>query len=585
LLDIEAIQGKLAAWTDVCNITPHLFPLWSGTVLKSKQKPSSKVSAEKANAELEEAAKPLSLKERMAQKRKADRLKKDLIRFTTFTIFFGAVVGFVVGVAIDPKLGAGATVGLLYTALSFKYPRYALWAFLIYLPFGGTITYVIGNSSLLQLAKDGFYVPALIGVIQYCRREHLPVLIPKPLMPPLAVLLTMCVLTLVFVNGAQQLGAHGSDQPMFMGILGLKVLLGYVPLVVCAYYLIRNRQDLLFLTRLTLVLVLTCCGLAFIQYLMLKTGRCVGTSNLSGSSLFRASLNARCFVGGSLLYSPEVGQIRLPGTFVAPWQWGWFLISSAFLTFASAFNDPQARWRLLGLISMASVFVMSVLSGQRIALALVPVTFVLLLVLTGQVIYLKKFLPTAFGLGLLLGVAALRNPQILQERVDSFMGRWTASPPQAFISAQFQWAIDAQKGLLGRGLGRATNSARVFGETQLIETYYPKVLYEIGPFGLLAFLVVVGLLTYLTFRAYRSIRDNGLRSYAASFWVFVLFITFNTYYYPLDVDPVAVYYWFFAGVILKLPEIERQERLEAAAQAKNTPLSKKRRQLKRSGFA
>jgi hypothetical protein len=580
LLDIETIKGKLAAWTDACNITPHLFFLWSGTVLKSKQKTSSKVSAA-----AEEAPKPLSLKERMAQKRKADRLKKDLIRFTTFTIFFGAVVGFVIGVAIDPKLGAGATAGLLYTALSFKYPRYALWAFLIYLPFGGTITYVIGNSSLLQLAKDGFYVPALIGVIQYCRREHLPVLIPKPLMPPLGVLLTMCLLTLVFINGAQQLGSHGSDQPISMGILGLKVLLGYIPLVVCAYYLIRNRQDLLFLTRLTVVLVLTCCGLAFIQYLMLKTGRCIGTSDLSGSSLFRASLNARCFVGGSLLYSPEVGQIRLPGTFVAPWQWGWFLISSAFLTFASAFNDPQARWRLLGLISMASVFIMSVLSGQRVALALVPATFVLLLVLTGQVIYLKKFLPTAFGLGLLLGVAALRNPQILQERVDSFTSRWNASPPQAFISAQFQWAIDAQKGLLGQGLGRATNSARVFGETQLIETYYPKVLYEIGPFGLLAFLAVVILLTYLTFRAYRSIRDNGLRSYAASFWVFVLFITLNTYYYPLDVDPVAVYYWFFAGVILKLPEIERQERLQAALQTQNTELSKKRRRLKRSGFA
>jgi hypothetical protein len=36
-------------------------------------------------------------------------------------------------------------------------------------------------------------------------------------------------------------------------------------------------------------------------------------------------------------------------------------------------------------------------------------------------------------------------------------------------------------------------------------------------------------------------------------------ISYNTYYYPLDVDPVAVYYWFFAGIALKLPELDRLE--------------------------
>lgn len=558
---------------------------------------SRKQSPPSASAPIE----PLSLKARLLQKRKAARIRKDLIQFTTFVVCFAALVGLVVGVAISPKLGVGAAIGLLYTALSFKYPRHALWAFLIYLPFGGTITYAIGNSPLLQLAKDGFYIPALFGVIQYCRRERLPVFTPKPLVPPLAILLALCLLTLVFVNGAQQFAVPETvvssaqmamqtekRQPLLMGILGLKVLLGYVPLVVCAYYLIRHRQDLLFLTRLTLVLVLICCGLGFLQYLLLKTGHCAGTGDLSGVDLYKPTLEARCLVGGSLLYSPQLNQIRLPGTFVAPWQWGWFLISSGFLTFAAAFNDPLARWRIVGLTSMASVFVMAVLSGQRIALVLVPATFGLLLVLTGQVIYLKRFLPTAVGLGTLLGVAAMNNPQILHDRIDSLQSRWNASPPHLFVYNQFQTAIDAQISLLGRGLGTATNSARALGGTQgteLIETYYPKLIYEIGLVGVLAFLLVVTVLTYLTFRAYRSVRDSRLRSYGASFWVFVLFISYNTYYYPLDVDPVAVYYWFFAGVILKLPEIERSERIEAAAEAKETPISKKRRRLKRKGFA
>lgn len=528
----------------------------------------------------------LTLKERMAQKRKADRLRKEVINFTIFTVFFSAIVGAILGIAVDPKIGVGGGVGILYTALSFKYPRHALWAFLIYLPFGGTITYSIGNSPLLQLAKDGFFIPALFGVIQYCRREQLPIFISKPLVAPLGILLAFCMFTLIFVNGAQQISPGHNGQPLAMGILGLKVFLGYVPLIVCAYYLLRDRKDLLFLMRLTVVLILTCCGLAFIQYLFLKTGRCSGTRFAEGQDLFRASLSARCFVGGSLLYSPEHGQIRLPGTFVAPWQWGWFLISSAFLAFGPAFNDPKPLWRTLSLVSLASVFVLAVLSGQRIALALVPLTFVLLLVLTGQIIQLKRFLPTAVGLTLVLGIAALRNPEVLQTRIESFQSRWAASPPYDFIVGQFKWAMSSTAGVLGSGLGRATNSARGLGETLLIETYYPKILYEVGLFGMLAFLVFVTVLTYVTFRAYRSLRDRTLRNIGASLWVFVLFISYNTYYYPLDVDPVAVYYWFFAGVILKLPDIERQEKLEALeAEGKLQSKKKKKNRLRKKGFS
>nr|WP_290224647.1 hormogonium polysaccharide biosynthesis protein HpsL [Trichocoleus desertorum] len=516
--------------------------------LKSKQKA------------LNDEAPPLTMKERLAQKRKAAQARKELVNYTIFALLICAVAGLCVGIINgDPKPGIGVTAGMLCLSLSLKYPREAMWGLLIYLPFGGTVTYAIGNSPLLQLAKDAFFIPALIGTIQYCRRERLPFLIPKQLMPPLGILFAYCLLVLIFVNGSQQMAAAGAEKPFAMGILGLKVLIGYVPLIVCAYYLIRDKKDLHFLIRLHVVLILACCGLAFMQYTFLKTGRCAGTV-ATGEDLFKASLASRCLVGGSLLYSPEHGQIRLPGTFVAPWQWGWFLISSGFISFAAAFSDPSFLWRNAGLSAMAATFILSTLSGQRIALALVPVTTVILLVLTGQVANLKRFIPVGIGLGLLLSIAMAANPEVVQERIESFQSRWDASPPQAFIMNQFEF-VASRAGFLGKGLGRATNAARALGDAELIETYYPKVMYEIGPLGVLAFLVLVTTLTVVTFKAYRSVRDRSLRSYGASFWVFVLFISYNTYYYPLDVDPVAVYYWFFAGVILKLPELDRQEKL------------------------
>jgi hypothetical protein len=547
-----------------------------------KTKPKSKPKKGKKKKGRKAAEPGLSLKEQLAQKRKADRIRKEFVSFTASVLGFALFIGGLAAIAGGLKAAVGAIVAILITALSFKYPRQALWSFLIYLPLGGTVIYALGNSPVLQLAKDGFYIPALLGVVQYCRQKKLPILIPKQLTVPLGIMLTCCVLTLLFVNGYQQFVTKPGGVPLGLGIFGIKILLGYTPLIFCAYYLLRDRQDFLFLMRLSLLLIIFCCGLGLIQYLMLLTGICQGTRLAEGSDLFRASLGARCFVGGSLLYSPSQGVIRLPGTFVAPWQWGWFLIASAFIAFPTAFNDPKPIWRILGLVGLGAVFVMAVVSGQRIALALVPVVVAVLLIFTGQVTNLKRFLPIAIGLGLALGVGAANNAATVQERMDSFMSRWNASPPYEFIFQQLQWSL-ARGGFLGRGLGRATNSGRFLGETVLVETYYPKLIYEIGILGTIAFLILVTTLTIATFKAYRSGRDRTLRSYGAALWLFIFAMSYNTYYYPLDVDPVAVYYWFFAGVVLKLPEIEKQEIREAKAQDLPEAPSKKQR-LKRTGF-
>jgi len=177
---------------------------------------------------------------------------------------------------------------------------------------------------------------------------------------------------------------------------------------------------------------------------------------------------------------------------------------------------------------------------------------------------------------------------VVAERLESFQSRWSAAPPQDFIMHQLEWAMDAQQGFLGRGVGRATNAARIFGKTVLVETYHSKVLYETGVFGLISMLAVYTTLVIASFKSYRSIKDPNLRGYAASMFVFVLFISYFPYYYPLDVDPVNVYYWLAIGIVLKLPDIDRQERLEQMTSG-NVPqrkLTKKElKQLKKSQSA
>ncbi len=544
---------------------------------KSKRKSKQK----KNNQSKSKDTPKLSLKERLAQQRKIKQIRQKLTKTLSICLGISLFLGLPLAFVLDPKVGLGVAVGLPAMVVSYMYPRQALWFFLMYMPFSGTVTYWVGGgNALFQLSKDGFYLPALFALVVACRRRKLPILIPKQLVPALSVLLLLSIITLFSVNLPLQFNPKEIGQPFVQGILGLKVLIGYVPLIFCAYYLIKSKQELLFCTRLHVVLAIVCCVLGLMQYWMLSSGRCAGTGHLTGVDLFKATLDAKCFVGGSLLYSPAQGVIRLPGTFVSPWHWGWFLIANSALTFAVAFGDPKFLWRMVGLFGMAIVFVNAVICGQRIALALVPVVTVILLILTGQVTNLKRFVPIAAGLVLVLGIAVINNPDVVNERIESLKGRWEASPATAFIEEQFGWSLHQKPGLLGKGVGRATNSTRAFGRVKLVETFHPKLIYEIGFLGVTSFIVVCTVLVIICFKKYRTVVEKNLRSLASSYWVFMMIISYFPYWYPLDTDPVAVYYWFFAGVLLKLPEIDKQEqeriKLEAAEEEKPRKKSAKK---------
>jgi hypothetical protein len=535
---------------------------------------------------------PLTAKEKIALKRKQKEQSQKLLTSVSISLFLAFFVGLPLFL-VNLKLGAAVTIGMPTLALSYFYPRMALWAFLIYMPFSGTITYWIGGgSSLFQLSKDVFYLPALFALIGECRRNRQPILVSRKLSLSLAILCICALLTLVLSNGYSQLflpfcntltekfltdaaGNYildpttnqviaipckdGRNIPLAQGLLGLKVFLGYIPLIFCGYYLIDSKEKLIFLGRLLVALAIICCALGFVQYYFLNSGRCEGTRGAIAQDIYKASLESRCFVGGSLLYSPEYGQIRLPGTFVSPWHWAWFLIANSAITFTVAFCDPKFFWRVSGLAGMAIVWFSAVISGQRIAFALVPVLLLTLSILTGQVVNLKRFLPIGIGLGIIVFIFLAINPTIVQERLDSFVQRWNTAPPYEFIATQFQFAIEQQESIFGRGLGTATNSARIFGSAALIETYHPKVYYEVGIIGLTAFMIFITRLCQITYKDFRSLKNRILKNFAACFWVFLLIIGYFPYWYPLDTDPVAVYFWMFAGIMLRFPKIDKEE--------------------------
>ncbi|NEQ55692.1 MAG: hypothetical protein F6K11_37225, partial [Leptolyngbya sp. SIO3F4] len=245
---------------------------------KKPKKRSKKRSRSSAPEQSNEPV--ISQKEQRAKERAAKKARDQLIQFTVLAFVMSGVVGLMLGLIVDPTLGIAATAGLLCLSLSFKYQQQALYAFIIYIPFSGTVTYMLGGNSLLQLAKDAFYVPALIGVIQMCQKKRLAILLPESIKVPLVLVIAIVLINLLLINLPQQIQGDGSEKPILMGILGLKILLGYLPVITCIYYLMRTSEDLYFLLRIQAVLVITACVLGFVQYLMLKTGVCAGTEGI-----------------------------------------------------------------------------------------------------------------------------------------------------------------------------------------------------------------------------------------------------------------------------------------------------------------
>ncbi|NEP54321.1 MAG: hypothetical protein F6K65_38255, partial [Moorea sp. SIO3C2] len=65
----------------------------------------------------------LNLKQQLAEKRRAQRARKEVIQIITMTAAFGAIIGVLLALVVDPLAGAAAVAGLPCLVLSYKYPR------------------------------------------------------------------------------------------------------------------------------------------------------------------------------------------------------------------------------------------------------------------------------------------------------------------------------------------------------------------------------------------------------------------------------------------------------------------------------
>ena len=432
-----------------------------------------------------------------------------------------------------------------------------VYALLAYVPVAGVVTLSLSpwqGWPLLHpvLYKDWFFVlPAYLGYLAslVLRRERLPRL------PRLPAPVTYLLLGLGLLVVAQM--ANPGVPNLVSALIGAKVWLLYVPLYVLAFALIESRHNLQNLMRLLVALAVIPCLAGLAEYVLALTlGYQAAMSSIYGATAAQATQGFTFFeVGGGLLP-------RIPSTFTFVSQYFGFTLAMLVPCYIVWQSDPSPRWRRLGQWTLALVAVASFLSGARGAFIFVPLLLGLMFGLDrGFSGVLRAGLYVSVALASALAISRM-GARALFDHVSELFFIYAAETAYGdLVHAILQFP-------LGSGTGTNTGPARYAFERPenfiALQNYYAKATIELGIPGLLLVWGLLFVLLRIGFRTRRHLKDPALRTCSAVLLAFLLTMALNSFKgWLLDLDPINVYFWVFAGVLAKLPYLDRPESVPA----------------------
>lgn len=416
--------------------------------------------------------------------------------------------------------------------------RWSMYGLLVYMPFSGVpIIATYPNTEWGVLLKDVLFIlPGYLGFVLALRGRTLG-FSAAPL---------LIIFGIVVIVGIQSVPKISTP---LVPLVAAKVWLLYIPCLFLGYHLIRNKVELIGALRLATLAGAVPLLIGIIEAVLLDTGHSDVVYPLYGPA-------AQAVTQGFVDLGGQVGShlLRVPSTFSSVFQYYDFTSFMVVITFA--------YWRLtknrFGGVLWGVTIIASLSSGARAAFVLTPFLIGLMVFLT-QGTRQKTATASVLAIGgSAVALVGLSASDIFLAAVgvgaDEFHSGFVTGVPTALGLTQ-----------TGFGTGQATEATRfVLGTSAtwlsydpgFSESWWVKVILELGIPGLLLFGALFGWLGLRALRAHREIRDPGLLAASAALiaflaWVFV----YMTKGIQFDLDPVNVYFWLFSGVLLRLPSL------------------------------
>jgi hypothetical protein len=255
---------------------------------------------------------------------------------------------------------------------------------------------------------------------------------------------------------------------------------------------------------------------------------------------------------------------RVPSTFSFFYQY--YLFGAAMVAVSFAWwrgARPAGRQLPAAGFVFLLIFLAAMFAGVRLAFVVIPLLVAGIIVLA---IRSKNRLPWA---GLAVAVACFAILGGTAAGVCGFaahLGTTTSEEVKPVTITSVNEAV--HKTWLGLGAGSDSTAARyAFPNVELQtavgsvqESWYVKAYLELGVFGLAIALALLATIVYRAARVHIRIKDSRLKVVSAAILAlmgWILVYSLKAQYF--DLDPINIYFWLFAGILMGLPRLERSE--------------------------
>jgi hypothetical protein len=354
--------------------------------------------------------------------------------------------------------------------------------------------------------------------------------------------------------------AFNPDLPNHLvGLIGIKVWLFYIPLFFLGYHLVQNRDQLFRVLGLMSLVALVPAVIGLVEVVLYYTGHAQTVYDAYGASSAPATQNYIMFV-----LSHGCTLRRVPSTFSFFYQY--YLFGAAMVAVSFAWwrgSRPAGKQLWAAGVVFLVIFTAAMFSGVRLAFIVIPLLVAAIILLA---IRSANRLP---WVGLAAGVACFAIVGGTAAGVCGLAAHISETTSQEANEVGPKSVSEAvHKTWLGLGAGSDSTAARyAFPNVKLQtsvgsvqESWYVKTYLELGVFGLAIVLALLGTLMVRAARVHIRLRDPRLKIASAAILAlmgWVLLYSLKAQYF--DLDPINVYFWLFAGMLMGLPRLERRE--------------------------
>ncbi len=454
-------------------------------------------------------------------------------------------------------IGLPVLVTALVTApiTAFRW-RLGFYAFLLFLPFAGTVSLSFYPSPLPKLLKDVLFVIPLYAILTLFHLSDI-----RSVRVPIPVAVSLLALAILVLVQA----ANPAIPNIAVAVLGVKVWLLYIPLLLVIAGVVRTASDYHGLLRFLVLLAVIPCTFGLFQYWQSLTfGYRATMSTYYGPATFEVTQRFSNFdFGGIRLF-------RIPSTFTFVTQYFGFIFASIVPAYVVWRTDPNVRWRVVGGLVLVLLIIAGFLSGARAAFLFIPGLLGLFLLFEGRATILLVTTPIFVCAIAVVAVAlGFDLSQLIDDTIARLLHREGTLRP---VVLDFLSALSAFP--FGNGTGMNTGAARIVapGELILFETYYGRVVQELGILGLVVTVSVFGTIIGFGISSARDLNTFSYKLFSLIAIGFVIATLINNLKgRSLDLDPINVYLWIYVGLLFRLPALE-QESTYLANRSSGDPL-------------